>query len=212
MGNMGWAGAARTMIWSLDKKHRCNTMPWELFDYGNVRPLSPSLSPSPRSPSPTPLSLQRIVEDDVSGGGNAPVGAVYRSQGRQLGGQAIQSVVGGDAIVGGGCRRRSQTPRLLCSACSPRIVTHSRRHWARFEVYTKPAGFLTKQATRSGIFTVHRQVRTYGHNTQQTQTLPTSRFPNGECSLQTKPSGTMIILPITATHSHLPITLQLALI
>ena len=54
----------------------------ELFDYGNVRPLSPS----PRSPSLAPLSLQRIVEDDVSGGGNAPVGAVYRDQGRHLGG------------------------------------------------------------------------------------------------------------------------------
>ena len=76
----------------------------ELFDYGNVRPLSPSLSPSPRSPSPAPLSLQRIVEDGVSGGSNAPVGAVYRGQGRQLGGRAIQSAVGGDAVVvvGGG--------------------------------------------------------------------------------------------------------------
>ena len=71
----------------------------ELFDYGNVRPLSPSLSPSPRSPSPAPLSLQRVVEDDVSGGGNAPVRVVYRGQGRQLGGRAIQSVVGGNAIV-----------------------------------------------------------------------------------------------------------------
>ena len=71
----------------------------ELFDYGNVRPLSPSLSPSPRSPSLAPLSLQRIVEDDVSGGGNAPMGAVYRGKGRQLGGRAIQSIVGGDAIV-----------------------------------------------------------------------------------------------------------------
>ena len=81
----------------------------ELFHYENVRPLLPSLSPSPRSPSPAPLSLQRIVEDDVSGGGNAPVGVVYRGQGRQLGGRAIQSVVGGDAIVvgggGGGGRR-----------------------------------------------------------------------------------------------------------
>ena len=46
----------------------------ELFDYGNVRPLSPS----PRSPSLGSLSLQRIVEDDVYGGGNAPVGVVYR--------------------------------------------------------------------------------------------------------------------------------------
>ena len=74
----------------------------ELFDYGNVRPLSPSLSPSLRSPSLAPLSLQRIVEDDVSGGGNAPVGVVYRGQGRQLGGRAIQPLVGGDSIVVGG--------------------------------------------------------------------------------------------------------------
>ena len=75
----------------------------ELFDYGNVRPLSPSR----RSPSPTPLSVQRIVEDDVSGDGNAPMGAVYRGQGRQLGVRAIQSDVSGDAIVvvvGGGRR------------------------------------------------------------------------------------------------------------
>ena len=84
---MGWVGVARTMIRSLDKKTefqqetqvQYNVL--ELFDYGNVRPLLPSLSPSPRSP-PGPASLQRIVEDDVSGGGNAPVGAVYRGQGR----------------------------------------------------------------------------------------------------------------------------------
>ena len=54
----------------------------ELFDYGNVRPLSSSLSPSPRRPFPASLSLRRIVEDDVSGGGNAPMGAVYRGQGQ----------------------------------------------------------------------------------------------------------------------------------
>ena len=54
----------------------------ELFDYGNVCHLSLSLSPSPRSPSPAPLSLQRIVEDDVSGGGNALAGAMYRGQGQ----------------------------------------------------------------------------------------------------------------------------------
>ena len=29
----------------------------EQFEYGNVHPLSHSLSPSPRSPSPAPLSL-----------------------------------------------------------------------------------------------------------------------------------------------------------
>ena len=60
----------------------------ELFNYGNVRPLSPSLSPSPRSPSPAPLSLQRIVEDDVSSGSNAPVGAVYRGLGATIGGKS----------------------------------------------------------------------------------------------------------------------------
>ena len=54
----------------------------ELFDYGNVCPLLPYLSPSPRRPSLAPLSLQRIVEGDVFGGGNAPMGAVYRDQGR----------------------------------------------------------------------------------------------------------------------------------
>ena len=74
----------------------------ELVDYGNVCPVSPSLSPSPRSPSPAPISLQRIVEDDVSSGGNALVGVVYRGQGRQLGGRAIQPASGGDAIVVGG--------------------------------------------------------------------------------------------------------------
>ena len=30
------------------------------------------------------------------------MGAMYRGQGRQLGGRAIQSTIGGDAIVGGG--------------------------------------------------------------------------------------------------------------
>ena len=107
MGNMGWAGAARTMIQSLhkkqslDRKRRCNMMPWSCLIMGTCAPSCPP-SPSPRSPSPAPLSLQRIVEDDVSGGGNALVGVVYRGQGRQLGGRAIQTVVGGGAIVGGG--------------------------------------------------------------------------------------------------------------
>ena len=56
----------------------------ELFDNGDVRPLPPS----PRSP-PAPLSLQRVVQDDVSSGGNAPVGALYRGQGQRLGVRAI---------------------------------------------------------------------------------------------------------------------------
>ena len=103
----------------------------ELFDYGNVRPLSPSLSPSPRSPSPTPLSLQCIVEDDVSGGGNALVGAMYRGQGRQLGGRAIQSVVVGDAIavVGGGGRRGGGGCASVC--CTIKHANYKRWGWDR---------------------------------------------------------------------------------
>ena len=40
------------------------------------------------------------------------MGAVYRGQGRQLGGRAIQSAVGGDAIIiVGGCGRRGGARR-----------------------------------------------------------------------------------------------------
>ena len=110
------------------------------------------------------------------------------------------------------CRRRSQMPRLLCSACSPRIVTHSRRLWIRFEVYTQPAGFLTKQATRSGIHSSQASKDARSQTQANTRTLPTSRFPNGECSLQNKAKWYNDNIPINATHSNLPITLQLALI
>ena len=109
-------------------------------------------------------------------------------------------------VVGGPRRRDYSAPPAVFG------LSHSGRHWTRFEVSTQPAGFLTKQATRSGMYTVHRQVKTHGHNTQQTRTLPTSRFPNGECSLQNKAKWYNDEIPITATHSHLPITLQLALI
>ena len=93
MGNMGWVGVARMMIRSLDKKRsldrkrRCSTMPWSYLIMRTCIPSRPPLSPSPRSPSPAPLSLQRIVEDDVFGGGNAPMETVYRGQGDSWGGE-----------------------------------------------------------------------------------------------------------------------------
>ena len=46
----------------------------------------PSLSPYPSSPLEAPAPLQCNVEDYVSDGGNAPVGAVYRGQGVTVGG------------------------------------------------------------------------------------------------------------------------------
>ena len=109
-------------------------------------------------------------------------------------------------------RRRSQTPRLLCSACSLQIVTHFRRHWNGFEVCTHNLQGSSQSKQRAVEFTVHRQVRTHGHNAQQTHELcQPAGSQNGECSLQTNPSGTTIIYPLMR-HIKLPITLQLALI
>ena len=51
---------------------------FDLFDYGDAAPLSPC----PSSPLEAPTTLQCNVEDDVSDGGNAPVGVVYRGNGR----------------------------------------------------------------------------------------------------------------------------------
>ena len=110
MGNMGYAGAARTMTqsldkkWSLDRKRRCNTMPWSYLIMGTCAPSRPPSRPLLGAPPQPRFFLQRVVEDDVSGGGNALLGAVCRGQGRQLGERAIQSTIVGDAIVGGGGR------------------------------------------------------------------------------------------------------------
>ena len=58
---------------------------FDLFDYGDAPPLSPW----PSSPLEAPAPLQHNVEDDVSDGGNAIVGAVYKGSGRQLGGASV---------------------------------------------------------------------------------------------------------------------------
>ena len=102
MGNMGGARAARTMTWSLDKRRNYSTMHSTCLTMGTRPPPPLSLSSSPLE-APTPL--QRNVEDDVFDGGNTPVGAVYRGQGRQLGGRAIQSAIVCDAAIGGGGHR-----------------------------------------------------------------------------------------------------------
>ena len=95
---MGGAGAARMMTRSLDKRHSCSMMHSTCLTMGTCAPLSPC----PSSPLKALAPLQHNVEDNVSDGGNAPVGAVYRGQGRQLGGRAIQSAVVYDAAIGGG--------------------------------------------------------------------------------------------------------------
>ena len=86
-----------------------------------------------------------------------------------------------------------------------------------FEVYTQPAGFLTKQATRSGMITVHRQVRTHGHNSTANTNAANQQVPKRRVFTTNKPSGTMIIYPLqrhinlphyTATGANLLITLQ----
>ena len=99
-------------------------------------------------------------------------------------------------FVVGGPRRRDYSAPPAVFGLSHSLATLERIR----SMHTQPAGFLTKQATRSGMFTVHRQVRTHGHKTQQTRTLPTSRFPNGECSLQNKAKWYNDNIPINATH------------
>ena len=79
----------------------------DLFDYGDAPPLSPS----PTNARQASASLQHNVEDDVSDGSNATGVPVFRVQGRQLGGRAMQStvVVGGGGGRGGGCRTQKTT-------------------------------------------------------------------------------------------------------
>ena len=109
MGNMGWAGAARTMIRSLDKKQsldrkrRCSTMPWSYLIMGTCAPSRPLLGapPQPRFLCSVLLRMMSLVA------------AMHlwelciEVRGDSWGGRATQSAVGGDAIVvvGGGGRR-----------------------------------------------------------------------------------------------------------
>ena len=95
------------MTQSLDNKRSCSTMLWELFDYGDAPPLSPS----PTTALQASASLQHTIEDDVSDGGNAAGGPVSRVQGRQLGRRAMQSavVVGSVGGRGGGHRTQKTT-------------------------------------------------------------------------------------------------------
>ena len=56
------------------KDHYQISHTFDLCDYVDMPPLSPYSSSSLEAPAP----LQRNVEDDVSDGGNAPVGVVYK--------------------------------------------------------------------------------------------------------------------------------------
>ena len=66
MGNMGWAGAARTMIQRLDKKRsldrkgKCSTMPWSCLIMGTCAVSCPPSRPLLGSP-PQPRFLCSIL-------------------------------------------------------------------------------------------------------------------------------------------------------
>ena len=75
---------------------------------------SPPLFPPPTSPHQAFAPLQRNVEGDDCNGSNAAMGPMYRGQGRQLGGQAMQSTIAGDdAIVVVGCGGRDGGRRTI---------------------------------------------------------------------------------------------------
>ena len=73
MGNMGWAGAARTMIrsldkkWSLDRKRTCSMMPWSYLIMGTCAPSRPpsrpllGAPPQPRFPCSVLLRMMSLV-------------------------------------------------------------------------------------------------------------------------------------------------------
>ena len=73
----------------------------DLFDYGDVPPLSPSLT----NPCQDCAPLQCNFENDVSGGGNVAIGSVYKGQGRHVWGRVMQSAIVGDDVVVGRGRR-----------------------------------------------------------------------------------------------------------
>ena len=106
-GNKGGARATRMMTQSLGKQTQLQYNALDMFDYGDAPP-----PPSPTSPHQVSPPLQRNGKDDDSDGGNAAMGAMYRGQGRQLGGRVMQSAIVGDAavFVGGGGGRTEKTP------------------------------------------------------------------------------------------------------
>ena len=106
----------------------------------------------------------------------------------------------------------SQTPRLPCSTCSPQVVTLSGRRCTEFGVYTKPAGFLTKQTTRNGTFTRYRQASTQGPNTSK-HTMQRCRAADSQTASahnRTIQWSTITIYPIRR-HSNLTHYTTLAL-
>ena len=99
------------------------------------------------------------------------------------------------------CRRRSQTPRLLCSACSLQTVALFGRLGNGFEVCTHNLQGSSQSKQCTVEFTVHRQVRTHGHNAQQThERCQPAGSQNGECSLQNKAKWYNDNIPTNATH------------
>ena len=63
-----------------------------------------TLPPTPlsrTSPRQSPAPLLRHVEDGVSDGGSALMGVVYRGDGGQFSGRAMQSAVVNGVVVGG---------------------------------------------------------------------------------------------------------------
>ena len=97
-------------------------------------------------------------------------------------------------VVGGPRRRDYSAPPAVFG------LSHSRRHWTRFEVYTQPAGFLTKQATSSGMFTIHRQVKTHGHNAQANTNAANQQVPKTASVHYKTAKWYNDKIPINATH------------
>ena len=109
------------------------------------------------------------------------------------------------------CRRRSQTPRLLCSACSPRIVTP----WATLgSVRSIHTTCRVPHKASNAQWNVHSSQASKDARSQSTANTNAAnqQVPKRRVFTTNKAKWYNDNIPINATHSHLPITLQLALI
>ena len=106
------------------------------------------------------------------------------------------------------CRRRSQTPRLLCSACSLQTVALFGRHWNGFEVCTNnlQGSSQSKQRAVECIQFTGKQGRTVTTHSKHTNAA-NQQVPKRRVFTTKQPSGTMIIYPLMR-HIKLPITLH----
>ena len=98
-------------------------------------------------------------------------------------------------VVGGPRRRDYSAPPAVFR------LSHSGRHWTRIRSIHTTCRVPHKASNAQwNDHSSQASKDARSQRTANTRTLPTSRFPNGECSLQNKAKWYNDYIPITATH------------